>query len=138
MITLKEYFTRGGVDLRAKGVTSVDHEQNAARLLAKVNALLASYDKFLGRHWLAVVRSGFRTPAINASIKGAAPNSHHMAGNGIDIADNDNALDNWLSTPAGLAAQQAAGLYREHRTQTPTWCHLQQIPPRSGRFEFYK
>jgi Peptidase M15 len=138
MITYAEYFTRDGVDLSKTRCTSVDQEQHALRLLSKVNQLLAAYDKFLGRHWVAIVRSGFRTPAINACIKGAAPNSYHMTGDAIDIADNANELDDWLSTPEGLAAQKAAGLYREHHTQTDTWCHLQSIAPRSGNWEFFK
>jgi Peptidase M15 len=138
MISMAEYFTRDGVDLSTTECTSVSQKQHAQILLTKVNKLLAAYDAHLGHHWVAIVRSGFRTPAINACIKGAAPNSFHMSGYAIDIADNKNELDDWLSTPVGLAAQKAAVLYREHHTQTDTWCHLQAIPPRSGNWEFFK
>lgn len=139
MISATEYFTRAAEgDLRDTGCVTQDDADAADGLLTKINALLAAYDAFLGRHWIAIVRSGFRSAAVNACIPGAAKNSYHMTGHACDIADNDEELDTWLSTPQGIAAMEDAGLYREHHTQTISWCHLQDIAPRSGNREFFK
>jgi hypothetical protein len=139
MITATEYFTRPDEgDQRKRGWVSPDQEAAADGLLERVNRLLLAFDTALGRHWVAHVRSGFRSAAVNARISGAAKNSLHMSAHAIDIADNSEELDNWLSTSAGLEAMVEADLYREHHTQTLSWTHLQDLAPRSGKREYFK
>lgn len=79
------------------------------------------------------LRSGWRPASYNAKVPGAAPNSTHMTGNGIDIADNDGVFDDWLTDEI----LEKYSLYREHPSQTKSWCHLQRVPPRSGKRTYY-
>jgi hypothetical protein len=58
--------------------------------------------------------------------------SQHRHAHAVDIFDPENALDNWLTDDT----LRAYGLYREHPDSTPGWCHLQDVPPRSGHFTF--
>jgi hypothetical protein len=139
MISTDEYFIRVKEgDARKEKCFTPEHAKNADKLLSAVNALLAAYDAHLGHHFKAFVRSGYRSAAVNACIPGAAKRSHHMTGNAVDIADNDGALDKWLSTPEGIEAQRSCKLYREHPDQTSTWCHLQIVAPGSGKLTFFK
>jgi hypothetical protein len=103
--------------------------ENAAVLLSKVRALLDDPDCPSPD---AGLRSGYRPPDFNAGVKGAAPNSKHMTGHAVDINDNDEALDNWL-TDAILAQYE---LYREAPSATPGWLHCQDLPPNSGKRTF--
>lgn len=83
------------------------------------------------------VSSGWRPPEVNAVTEGAAPASRHMTGQAIDIYDPRGALDAWLMTPAGQAALARIGLWMEHPDRTPTWAHLQTMPPGSKRRVFW-
>jgi hypothetical protein len=103
---------------------------NAHELLGKVNALL-EHPACPVPH--AELRSGYRPPAYNSGVPNAAPNSKHMTGNAIDIADNDGELDDWLTDDI----LEEFELYREHPVATKSWCHLQDIPPKSGKRTFY-
>lgn len=103
---------------------------NAHELLGKVNALLEHPTCPVP---YAELRSGYRPPVYNAGVPNAAPNSKHMTGNAIDLADNDGKLDDWLTDE--LLAE--FGLYREHPAATKSWCHLQDLPPKSGKRTFY-
>lgn len=84
-----------------------------------------------------LITSGWRSPEINAAIPNAAPKSHHMAGRAVDLYDPDGELDDWLMSDAGQAALTEIGLWMEHPSATKGWCHLQAVPPRSGRRVFY-
>ena len=106
-------------------------EANVARLLGLVNVLLTRY----GAH--PKVSSGWRPPQLNASTPNAAPNSKHMTGQAIDLADPDGDLDEWLMSDAGLDVMNAVGLWMEHPAATKGWSHLQSVPPRSGRRCFF-
>lgn len=87
----------------------------------------------------ALVSSGWRPPAINAGTAGAAVNSRHLTGQAIDVYDPDGDLDEWCLAQADLAdgALARLGLWLEHPAATKGWCHLQTVPPRSGRRVFY-
>jgi hypothetical protein len=100
---------------------------NALSTVQKTNALLAMYKKATGRD-ITVVNSGWRPPAVNAKTAGAAKKSHHTTGCAVDLSDDDEALDKWLSTKDGQAALTACGLWHEHRSHTPRWAHLQTKP----------
>jgi hypothetical protein len=124
MITVIEYLTQHATDWPE------EVELAAKGLLEKVNRLLIDGDC---PEPDAELRSGYRPPAFNAGVPNAAPNSKHMTGHAIDIADNDGALDDWLTDEI----LEQYGLYREHPAATKSWCHLQDQPPRSGNRTFY-
>ena len=125
MITLQDYW-RGRDALYPLAMTP-EIESNAWKLLGLVNALLAMY----GGH--PHVSSGWRPPAVNQSTPNAAVNSKHMTGQAIDLADPDGMLDEWLTSDVGLDAMQTIGLWAEAPAFTKNWCHLQSVPPKSGR-----
>lgn len=98
--------------------------QAAAITVARANRLceLAGID--------ALLRSGWRPAAVNASVPGAAVHSTHMTGEAVDVADNDGALRKWVA--AHLDALADIGLWTEDPRTTPTWLHVQTRPPKSG------
>lgn len=126
MISLPEFWM-GRDKTHAKDLTQ-EIRDNAALTVAKVNNLLAiaKID--------AKVTSGWRPPAINAGVKGAAKKSRHMTGQAVDLADPKGDLDRWCLD--NVAELERIGLWLEHPDATPTWCHLQTVPPGSGRRVF--
>lgn len=139
MITVKEYFM--GRDATYPLAMTPEIEANAHRLVGLINQLL-------GRATLAGVKlplhpnrthisSGWRPPTVNAATPNAAMNSKHMTGHAGDVFDPDGDLDEWLMTPAGQAALVEIGLWMEHPSATKGWCHLQDLPPRSGNRVFF-
>jgi len=73
-------------------------------------------------------------------------NSSHKDAKGVDDYDKDDAFDKWLDQfevpmpngqPGGNSKLEEYGLYREHPSTTPTWCHLTTRAPASGRRTFY-
>lgn len=133
MITLTDYWM--GRDREHGAALSADIVHNAEDLLRRVNALLAEYRHDTGDTDRLHVNSGWRPPAVNAATPGAAPRSKHMTGQAIDIGDPEGALDEWcLTHPDTL---RRLGLWQEHPSATKAWCHLQSVPPRSGKLVFY-
>jgi hypothetical protein len=130
MITKQEYFSRNKKPISASEILE-EHLINAEILIIKVNALWVSFEKDKGNIPL-IVSSGYRTKAINASIKGSAKRSNHMMGNAVDIQDRQQILQRWLKTPAGLKALEDNGLYVEDFKYTKTWVHLQTVVPKSN------
>jgi len=120
MITLPTYFKHSGA--------SQEVIDNATELLEKVNAFLAEspFDP--------KVSSGWRPPAHNAKV-GGAPNSKHMTGEAIDLADPEGKLGDWVMENVEVLVKH--GIWCEHPDATPTWLHCQIVPPRSGRRFFY-
>lgn len=102
---------------------------NAADLIPRVNSLLNEPDCPVAEFEL---RSGYRPPAFNSAVPNASRTSKHMTGDAVDVSDNDGAIDAWLTD----AILERHGLYREAPDATPSWCHLQQMPPRSGHRTF--
>lgn len=139
MITLDQYFSRHLTD----GLMTPDMRRNASVLLAAVNALLheaavqGAYDfpvnPFTGTN-ISGSKGGSGDGGFRAadSTTGAAKSQHKQA-NAVDVYDPVQKLDNWLKD----ATLTLFGLYREHPSATPTWCHLQRIGPPSGRRTFY-
>jgi hypothetical protein len=122
MITLEQYLTQHA----QQGAAPPAVIDAATNLLAKVHALLEVSpvpDPDL--------RSGWRPPGVNLAV-GGAHNSQHMTGHAIDVADNTGLLDSWLTDEI----LEKYGLYREAPESTPSWTHLQDIAPSSGRRTF--
>lgn len=140
MITRDDYFAIAGE------VPSLAVEKNAAELLVRLNALLA----FLGMK--TGLDSGWRPPKYNAELrrlwiqsggmKGAntAINSKHITGEAADVRDNQtqDLANRLLNDPTIL---EKYNLWMEHPSATrgriTNWCHLQSVPPASGRRVFY-
>ena len=81
---------------------------------------------------------GFR---VRGSATSAGRLSSHEDALAVDRSDQDNAFDAWLDQfEDGLGGNSKLaehGLYREHPSATPTWCHLTTRPPNSGKRTFY-
>jgi hypothetical protein len=130
MISLQEYLYQ-----HTDAVPSEQLINNATELLAKVNNLLLDEDCPVQNVGL---RSGYRPPEFNANLAGAAPNSKHMTGQAVDVIDNEGEIDEWISTwdeSDGMVNKllEKYGLWRESPAATKSWCHLQCVPPKSGR-----
>lgn len=128
MITLDEYLGQHADDAEDGELTS-EIENNAMVTVIKANQLTtaANFDSRL--------RSGWRPAATNKVIPNAAAKSKHMTGEAVDIVDDEGELDDWcLDNPHVL---ERIGLWQEHPSFTKGWCHVQIVPPRSGKRVFY-
>jgi hypothetical protein len=125
-LNLTNYFLQHQHDA-IPGELTDEIQTNAADLLPRVLALLAEFGDARG------LRSGWRPAAVNAATPGAAAHSRHMTGQAVDVDDDDNALDAWITD----TKLEQYGLAREHPDSTPSWCHLQNALPPSGRRTFF-
>lgn len=132
MITKEQYFSDGHGGQKQH---QPEHDDYAASLLSKVNAFLDHME------WARPIDpdtgseisgskggsgdGGFRT----GDSKTGAPKSCHRTAHAVDVYDPKNELDDAI-TDEDL---EAFGLYREIGTATHGWCHLQDLPPHSGR-----
>lgn len=149
VITLAQYF----------GAKPHTPEQTTAAeaLLAKVNPLLTEYQELHGLGpdvdpdtGTEISGSkggsgdgGFRlqtaTTGRTLSLHKVLP-AERPRGAAVDASDQDNDLDRWLDTfevGNGRNTKLAEyGLHREAPHATPTWCHLQDVSPASGKHTF--
>jgi hypothetical protein len=133
VISLDDYF---GTYLNMPEIDAATHER-AESLLERVNALLEHAQK----HGIVIrinPRSGTR---ISGTLNGGwrpkncpigAENSSHKDARGVDVYDPVDALDYWLTDE--ILTEH--GLYREHPSETPSWCHLTDRAPKSGKRTF--
>lgn len=105
-------------------------KQNAKVCIERVNKLL-TIAGFTDRD----ASSGWRPAEVNAATPGAAKKSNHMLGLAVDVEDTDRQLQRWCL--ANTPTLEKLGLWMEHPRDTPTWTHLQTVPPRSGNRVFY-
>lgn len=136
-ITMADYWM--GRDRSHSLELSVATRDNAFRTVDLANKLIGHLLKggivFNEHPNGTLVASGWRPASINSATPGAAKNSLHMTGLAIDIYDPQGHIDNWLlQNPQPLID---IGLWQEHPSSTPTWCHVQTLPPRSGNRVFY-
>lgn len=125
MITLQNYFM--GRDLTHAEELTDEIMANAAVTVERVNDLLQR----AGRSDIHEVRSGWRPKAINDATSNAAGASRHLTGQAVDLADNDRSLAEWCVD--NLDDLAAVGLWMEDPRWTPTWVHLQVVPPKSQK-----
>lgn len=104
-------------------------EASAQQIVQRVNGLLLAFGEPRG------VNSGWRPSAINAATPGSAQFSKHMTGQACDLADPHGDLDEWCLD--NLEILEQLGLWLEHPAATKGWCHVQTVPPRSGKRVFY-
>jgi|TARA_R110000868_G_scaffold59842_3_gene183517 hypothetical protein len=122
MITVDEYI---GQHIAGHEEELTDEiRANAEILCGRANQLIAEFGEDRG------LRSGWRPAAINKSA-GGATRSRHMTGQAIDVEDDDGLLDAFCRQNIILLEQLE--LWLEDGAATPTWCHVQCVPPRSGR-----
>lgn len=138
MLTLADYWM--GRDEDHEHALTATIRVNARETVHRVNALLAMMiaDGLLleaSPRTGTLVASGWRPPEINAATPGAAPRSRHMTGQACDLYDPEGLLDEWCQDHPDALAE--LGLWLEHPSATKSWCHIQTIPPRSGRRIFY-
>lgn len=143
MITLTDFWM--GRDREFAHVLGTDVRANAARTVDLTNELLAlaradGVTLEVSPRTRSVITSGWRPGAVNAATPGAAVRSKHITGQAVDLFDPDGDLDAWCLDQAelgGLGHLARLGLWLEHPAATKGWCHLQTVPPRSGRRVFY-
>lgn len=139
-ITMKDYWM--GRDAQYPRALSTEIRRNAELIVELVNKLLrglAATDVPVetSPRTGSVLSSGWRPPEVNEATPGAAPKSHHLAGRAADLYDPEGAIDDYLITLEGQELLKSLGLWMEHPSATKGWCHVQSVPPRSGRRVFY-
>jgi hypothetical protein len=138
MISVEEYF---GIKGKHPDCTQ-PRRTNAVQLLSRVNTLLMRAAEEGAYLWVEDPDTG---SCISGSRGGSGdggfrlstattgrPGSSHKEGQGVDVYDPDNDLDEWITDEI----LEQSGLYREHPDHTPGWCHLQTRAPGSGRRTF--
>lgn len=123
-MTLKEYFM--GRDANYPPADEV--RENAEITVEKANRLLEIAEMERG------VRSGYRPTEVNLNVPNASHNSKHITCEAVDIADNDGKLKSWCLQ--NLEVLEDLGLWMESPEFTPTWVHIQIVPPHSGHRVF--
>lgn len=149
MITQKQYF----------GIKPHTPQQDVAatRLLTRANLLLGEYRSVKGSGPdidpdTGTEISGAKNGAgdggfrLQTATTGKTKSRHKILpaaapeGAAVDASDQDNGLDKWLDEfedgQGGNSKLEQYGLYREHPDSTPTWCHLQDVAPASGKRTF--
>ena len=118
MITLADYFMSR--ERQYASELTEELQVNAGIVVARANLLLSRAGL------MRRVNSGWRPAAVNAAIEHAARNSKHTLCLAIDINDDDDVLDAWcMANPRAL---EDLGLWLEHPSATPRWCHVQTVP----------
>lgn len=122
MITVEEYLTQ-----HPGHESELTDEMRASALVTvmKANELMSRF----GEH--RELRSGWRPQAVNDSTPNAARHSTHITCQGIDIDDEDRRFQEWCFENKG-ARLVPLDLYMESPVATPSWVHLQIVPPGSG------
>lgn len=137
MITLVDFYK--GRDKQYAADLTPEIEVNAVETVRRGNKLLAIFYAANPKARPRGCDSGWRPPCVNACTPGAAKKSKHMLGLAMDIEDRDRLLCKWLVdgngqlTPHGKAALETCDLYIEAPSSTPTWIHIQTVPPASKR-----
>ena len=136
MLIATDYFMDGR-DQRYAAELTDGIRGNIAELLGRVNLLLSwamadgvrpALDATTGTH----VASGWRPEAINEATAHAAKSSRHLTGQAIDLRDSGTRdLARWCLR--NIDALEEIGLWMEDPQWTPTWVHLQIVPPGSRR-----
>lgn len=133
MITLQDYYM-------GRDVAYPDEMTDAIRAAAQVivnraNILLTLFYERNPSTLRRRVRSGWRPAAVNLRTPGAAPASKHLSGEAIDIEDDDGTLALWCADRGDIL--ESFEVWMERPEATPSWCHWQSVPPKSGARYFW-
>lgn len=104
-----------------------EQERNQQILFIAINKLRVDWGKPIK------VTSGVRSKEDQMRINPSAPNSRHLTGQAIDLADPDGSLYKWAFENQDKLATWK--LWCE--MGTTGWLHCQSIPPKSGN-RFFK
>ena len=139
MITLQQYWM--GRDRRYGTELTPEITGNAVVLLERVNQVLARaaedhVQPALDNGTSTVVASGWRPKSVNDATANGGKTSKHIIGCAIDLRDAvpDRPLARWCLRNRKLLEE--VGLWMEDPQWTPSWVHLQSIPPGSGNRVF--
>lgn len=129
MITLEKYWM--GRNLKYSAMLNHEIIQNAQVTVDKANELLAAFEAETGIV-IDTVASGWRPPVVNSSTPNAATGSRHLTARAVDLRDTpDRDLARWCLR--NLDQLEDIGLWMEDPQWTPSWVHLQIVPPGSDR-----
>lgn len=111
-----------------------EYEDNLLELLIRINKVRDAYGRPM------IVTSGFRSMEDHLRIykqkgitdKSKIPmKSKHLFCQAVDISDADGKLKKWINENVKL--MEEIGLWFEDFSKTPTWVHVQIIPPSSNK-----
>ena len=131
MITREDYFMGRDKD----SPPTEQMRKWADETIYRANLLLSRYYQANPEAEKTRVTSGYRTLAINSATPNSAPRSKHLTCQAVDLSDPDGELDDWCMDNQKQLEQ--VGLWMEHPSATKGWCHLQIVPPRSGKTVFF-
>lgn len=133
MISLSDYWM--GRDTAYPALLTDELRAAATETVARANLLISAYQALTKDEEPRRVNSGWRPPSVNSATPGAAPRSKHMSAQAIDISDPEGDLDEWCMDHPEIL--QTIGLWQEHPSATKGWCHVQIVPPKSGKRLFF-
>jgi len=131
-ITLTQYFGHyvnhpdASTAIRTQALALLD-AVNAIHALAELDGCDFPINPATGSRISGVGNGGFRP----LDCKVGAANSPHKQASGIDTYDPARQFASWCLAHVDLL--QEHGLHMEDVRWTPTWVHLQNVPPKSGR-----
>ena len=128
MITFEEYLGQHGSGHESELTDEL--LSNAKVIVDKANKLLAAFGEERG------LRSGWRPKLVNDATPNASHSSKHITCQAIDIEDDDKRLQDWCQANRGENLIPL-GLFMEAKIATPSWLHVQIVPPGSGLRVFY-
>ena len=128
MITLDAYWK--GRDTEYANELTDEIRANAQVTVDRANELLAR----AGRSDIHSVNSGWRPMAINDATANSAARSKHLSAEAADLPDADRTIATWCVD--NLDVLKEIGLWMEDPRWTPTWTHVQIVPPKSGKRVF--
>ncbi len=130
MITLTGYWM--GRDSKYRAECTEEIQTNADETVRRVNLLLTLAEK--DGIVRSMVSSGWRPPAVNDGTANAAKRSSHLLALAVDVQDLNRELAQWCVNNKSLLVD--CQLWMEDPRWTPTWVHLQTVPPNSGKLVY--
>lgn len=109
--------------------TTSEIDANLSILLDRLNKVRSAYGVPM------TISSGLRSEAQQQGLieagKSNATHSKHLYGQAADILDESGVFKAWVLENVTLLEE--VGLWCEAFESTPTWCHVQIVPPGSGK-----
>lgn len=109
--------------------TTPEIDANLVILLERLNKIRSAWAKPM------IITSGLRDQTkqdnLIAQGRSTAKKSKHLTGQAADVSDPNGALKKWIMDNMSLMEQ--IGFWFEDFNSTPTWIHMQIVPPLSGK-----